>query len=427
MTVESNHIDLFDKIEVIADVIRGERDIERLLWAICDEVLKLFQADRVWLLYPCDPNASSWCVPIESTTLEYPGAQSLAIDQKMTPDVAEIFQTAIDNNSPVAYGPGGLPLKENTKSFAVKSQLSIAIYPRTGSPWQFGMHQCAYDRNWSKQEIKLFQTIAAMMSEALSNLLFLHGDEIFDRSRDEKGHRTSLEDIADRPKDKTTEGKNCQHCPVRDICIFGGLADEDYAQIRSSVTDLVFAKSKTIYHQEETDDFVYMIRSGLVKLEIKLPDDTKKIVRMLAKGNVLGLERLLDQSYRHSVVALQGCGVCKIPLALVQRLRKDSASLNYNLLTKWDKSVSDADKWNVKLNTGPARQRVMHLIDFLITNSDSAPEFTLPSRSDISSILGLTKETVSRVIADLRRDGTIVFYGNGIYERNSIQSSKKSR
>lgn len=160
-----------EQIEIITNIIKSEKDVEKLLWNICEKILAIFKCDRAWLLFPCDPESPTWQVPIERTTSKYPGANLKNTHIKMTPDVAAIFQQALDSDTPVVYGKGGLPLAENTKSFAVRSQLSMAIYPRQGKPWQFGLHQCSSERVWTEAEIKLFNIIGVMTGEALGNLL----------------------------------------------------------------------------------------------------------------------------------------------------------------------------------------------------------------------------------------------------------------
>lgn len=166
--------DVLSGVEVIVNTIKEERDSEKLLWKICGRVLDIFHVDRAWLLFPCDPRSPSWKVPVERAVAEFPGANIQGLTVDMTPDVAAIFQTALDRGLPVIYGPGGLPLAENTKSFQVKSQLSMAILPRTGKPWQFGIHQCSYERIWKETEIRLFQIIGIMTAEALGNLLLFY-------------------------------------------------------------------------------------------------------------------------------------------------------------------------------------------------------------------------------------------------------------
>lgn len=164
-------IDLLDGVDAITDVIREQRNPEQLLWELCGKVLQIFSCDRAWLLFPCDPDSPAWSVPIERTRPEYPGANLSGKHIDMTPDVSAIFRTALESEAPVIYGPGGRPLAENTKSFSVKSQLSMAIYPRVGKPWQFGIHQCSSGRTWTDQELRLFRIIGILTAEALGNLL----------------------------------------------------------------------------------------------------------------------------------------------------------------------------------------------------------------------------------------------------------------
>lgn len=164
-------VDLLDGVDAITNVIKEQRNPERLLWALCGKVLEIFECDRAWLLFPCDPDSPTWSVPIERTRPEYPGANLAGKGIDMTPDVSAIFRAALESESPVVYGPGGRTLAENTKSFSVKSQLSMAIYPRVGKPWQFGVHQCSHSRTWTDQELRLFQIIGILTAEALGNLL----------------------------------------------------------------------------------------------------------------------------------------------------------------------------------------------------------------------------------------------------------------
>ena len=53
---------------------------------VLDVVLSIFDCDRAFLLYPCDPEAAAWQVPMERTRPEYPGALALGLDMPMDPD-----------------------------------------------------------------------------------------------------------------------------------------------------------------------------------------------------------------------------------------------------------------------------------------------------------------------------------------------------
>ncbi len=172
--VETKDLDnTLQAVERVTELIRNEKNPEKLLWSICSEVLERFEADRVWMLYPCNPDAAFWEVPIEQYRPGYPGAHVLKIQRPMTPDAAEIFRTALKTQSPLSYGLGGLDIVETVEAFSVRSQLLMVINPRHGEPWLFGMHQCSHDRQWSPAEIRLFQIISTMAGEALGNQLLL--------------------------------------------------------------------------------------------------------------------------------------------------------------------------------------------------------------------------------------------------------------
>jgi len=116
-------------------------------------VLSVFNCDRVWLLYPCDPNAPSWRVPIEVTTQEYPGANILNTDIPMEPTLSELMKNTLSVTAPIAFGHNykhKIPAII-AEQFSVQSQISMAIHPKTGKPktgksWLFGLHQCSHIR-----------------------------------------------------------------------------------------------------------------------------------------------------------------------------------------------------------------------------------------------------------------------------------------
>ncbi len=158
-------LEYLEKLNLIEQALRSTEDLEIALWEGMGRLLDIFGCDRAWLLYPCDPEAPSWRVPVERTTPEYPGAG--AVETPMTPDVAEILRTALKNSGPVVYGPGGVPLGENTKGWRVQSQMSMAIRPGGGPPWQLGVHQCSYPRAWSPAERDLFREIGYRIATAV--------------------------------------------------------------------------------------------------------------------------------------------------------------------------------------------------------------------------------------------------------------------
>jgi PAS domain S-box-containing protein len=167
------HLHYLESIDQIERGIRQAVDITQMMDNVTATLLKVFSCDRAWLIYPCDPNASHWHVPVEHTQPRYPGAFVGRQRLPVTPDTAKIFQDALNAKAPVCYGPGTeRAIPDSAKHFQIQSQLSYAVQPRMGEAWLLGMHQCSYPREWTGDEIRLFQDIANRLTDGISNLLF---------------------------------------------------------------------------------------------------------------------------------------------------------------------------------------------------------------------------------------------------------------
>jgi PAS domain S-box-containing protein len=167
------NLKFFESMDRVNRAIKGADDLEEMTKDVLDAVLSTFNCDRAFLMYPCDPEAQSWTIPMERSKPEYPSILDSKQEMPMDPQAAEPLRILLAADGPVAFGPGtphALP-EDMSKQFGFKCLLSMAIYPKTGSPWQFGIHQCAYTREWTAEEMRLFEAIGRRLADGLSSLL----------------------------------------------------------------------------------------------------------------------------------------------------------------------------------------------------------------------------------------------------------------
>jgi PAS domain S-box-containing protein len=140
---------------------------------VLDAVLTSFDCDRAFLVYPCDPETTSYRVPMERTRPEFPGALARGLEVPVDPESARVFRAARASSGPVTFDPGSEPPLPTylTERFRVQSQLAMAVYPKVAKPYMFGLHQCSNPRIWTADEKSLFQAIGWRLADGLTSLL----------------------------------------------------------------------------------------------------------------------------------------------------------------------------------------------------------------------------------------------------------------
>ncbi len=203
---------------------------------------------------------------------------------------------------------------------------------------------------------------------------------------------------------------DCETCALRDSVLFAGLKERDFECIHKPIDTFLLPAGSLLYRAGSEGRFMYTIRRGLVKLVRYLPDGNPRIVRLLQGTDVAGLEALLGSHYQHDAVMLQTTEVCRLPIEVVKQLDRQNPILHQELMTRWQRALTEADAWLTELSTGSAKRRVACLLLRLVHNEES-DLCELFSREDMGAMLGLTTETTSRIIAEFRRQGLLSIKG----------------
>jgi len=169
------HLWFFESMDRVNRAIQGTNDLEKMMSDVLGEMLSIFNCDRAWLVYPCDPGAASWRAQMEHTRPDFPGAFALGVDLPVDAEVASVFRTARASSGAVRFGPGSeRPVPAQlAERFSIQSIIGMAVYPKIDRPYLLGLHQCSYPRDWTAQEERLFQEIGRRLADALTTLLVL--------------------------------------------------------------------------------------------------------------------------------------------------------------------------------------------------------------------------------------------------------------
>jgi CRP-like cAMP-binding protein len=200
---------------------------------------------------------------------------------------------------------------------------------------------------------------------------------------------------------------DCLNCSLRKTALFAGLTEQDFERIHDPIDQFTLKPGTRLYHAGDHGEYMFTVRSGSLKLVQYLPDGSQRIVRLARSTDVLGLEALLGDTYQHDAVVLQQTEVCRFPARVVKALGAENPKLHTELMTRWQRALTEADAWLTELSTGSAKQRVARLLLRLVRDRESS-ECDLFSREDMGAMLGITTETTSRTIADFKRQSLLV-------------------
>jgi CRP-like cAMP-binding protein len=213
---------------------------------------------------------------------------------------------------------------------------------------------------------------------------------------------------------------HCDKCHIRQLMLFSELPDSAFHQLLHPIDHFRYPQGSVLYEAGSHKAFIYSIRRGIVKLKHIGVDGSSRIVRLLGNGAAIGLE-LLDgaTSYHHTAIALTPVDLCKIPVSTVRQLENDYPELIVHVSQQLQEQLNIADQWIVALSTGVARQRVAQLILLLERFfSEDNGAFILINREDMAAMTGIAVETVSRMIAEFKRQKILYRFKDNYYMCN---------
>ncbi|MGV2293596.1 PAS domain S-box protein [Trinickia sp. YCB016] len=162
------HLWFLECMDRINRAMQRTNEVEGMTRGVLEEARVIFNCDRAWLVYPCDPDAPTIRAVMEHTHPDYPGA--FALDQEVPVDdrVAECLRDLL--HAPGAVVDPGIP-SEIRERFNILSTIAIAVRPRGDRAYLFGLHQCSHLRSWTALERRLFEEIGRRLEDALTGAL----------------------------------------------------------------------------------------------------------------------------------------------------------------------------------------------------------------------------------------------------------------
>ncbi|MGH1469836.1 MAG: fumarate/nitrate reduction transcriptional regulator Fnr [Cellvibrionaceae bacterium] len=219
--------------------------------------------------------------------------------------------------------------------------------------------------------------------------------------------------ITSFPKCHSTPQVSCSQCRLNTLCLPIALHVEEIEKVDNIIQrGRPLHKGEFLFHDEDAFTAVYAVRSGCIKTVSISGEGQEQVTGFYLPGEILGMDGIAQGKHTNSAIALETSAICEIPFSHLENLSTEIPSLQRHVFQILGKEIAIDQQLITLLSKNSADERVATLLLSISSRNNrrnlSATHFRLPmSRAEIGNYLGLTVETVSRVLSRLQKNHLI--------------------
>lgn len=218
---------------------------------------------------------------------------------------------------------------------------------------------------------------------------------------------------------------HCQSCSFSQLCLPFNLNENELGKLDDIIQrKKPFQKNQRLFQAGEELHALYAVRSGSFKSFTVSEDGEEQITAFHLPGEIIGFDGLIQNRHQSFAQALETSMVCEIPYTTLDELSGDFPKLRQQIMRLMSNEIQQDQEMFMLLNKRTAEERLAYFIASLSTRfysrGFSAHEFRLTmTRGEIGNYLGLTVETISRLLTRFQKEELIAVDGKLIQILNS--------
>ncbi|AMP01948.1 cyclic nucleotide-binding domain protein [Collimonas arenae] len=199
---------------------------------------------------------------------------------------------------------------------------------------------------------------------------------------------------------------------MHQLCLPMGLEEADMQRLDRIIGRRRVRRDDTLYRIGDKFSSLYAVRVGQFKTYQANPDGAQQITGFQMSGELLGMDAISTDTHQCDAVALEDSEVCEIPFSRLEELFSDIPTLLRHFHRIMSKEITREQSVILLLGNMRAEQRfaafLVNLSARYAARGYSPTNFQLRmTREDIGNYLGLTIESISRMLSKLKKDGML--------------------
>ncbi len=222
--------------------------------------------------------------------------------------------------------------------------------------------------------------------------------------------------------------KNCRLCDER-FCAVSVLSDREIGLLQNNCRETELKKGEVIYHQGSLTSHIVYVRSGLVLEYIKGENGRDQIVQIVTSRSYLGLHSLFGDRINHySYRALENIRMCHIDVDTFKHLVRTNGEFAYQILVSVCRDSLNSHHRFLNIHAKQTFGKVADALLYFSSVVYGSNRFRLSlTRADIGALIGISRESTTRAMNKLQREGIIGIDGSQIRILNPEQLQQISR
>ena len=211
------------------------------------------------------------------------------------------------------------------------------------------------------------------------------------------------------------EKTNCRDCSEKS-CAAAVLNLNEIGLVDENSREAAFRKGDIFLHEGSMTSHIIYLKSGLVKEYQKGPNDKEQILQIIRKHTYLGLPSLFGDRVNHySYAALEDITVCYIDLNVFTQLIRQNGNFAYEILVSVSRdSLTNFHRFmnqSQKKTYGRVADALLYFSGIIFESNT----FEIPfSRQEFADLVGISRESSTRVLTKLRDEGILRLNGRTI-------------
>ncbi|MFH6952331.1 FNR family transcription factor [Pseudoalteromonas sp. XMcav1-K] len=201
----------------------------------------------------------------------------------------------------------------------------------------------------------------------------------------------------------------CQDCSISQLCIPVSLNAEEMGKLDDIIErKKPLHKGDYLFEAGQPLRSIYAVRSGSFKSYTLTESGEEQITGFHLAGDIVGFDGISTMSHKSYAQAMETAMVCEIPFTTLDDLSGKLPKLRHQVMRMMSNEINYDQEMLLMLNKKTAEERLAAFLANLSTRFGergfSKKEFRLTmTRGEIGNYLGLTVETISRLLSRFQK------------------------